>query len=47
MLTACGVTHIGPVRKTNEDSFAADAQLQLLAISVQERSAGLVVPDCR
>ena len=33
MLTACGVTHIGPIRKTNEDSFAADAQLQLLMVA--------------
>ena len=33
MLTACGVTHIGPVRKTNEDSFAADAQLQLMLVA--------------
>lgn len=33
MLTACGVTHIGPVRKTNEDSFAADAELQLLMVA--------------
>ncbi|MQA29021.1 MAG: SpoIIE family protein phosphatase [Luteitalea sp.] len=33
MLTAYGVSDIGPARKTNEDSFAADRQLQLLIVA--------------
>ena len=33
MLTACGVSDIGPVRKTNEDGFAADEELQLFVVA--------------
>ncbi len=33
MVTACGVSDIGPTRKTNEDSFTADEQLQLLVVA--------------
>jgi PPM family protein phosphatase len=33
VLTACGVSDIGPARKTNEDSFAADEHLQLLVVA--------------
>ena len=33
MVTACGVSDIGPARKTNEDSFTADEQLQLLVVA--------------
>jgi protein phosphatase len=33
MLTACGISDIGPVRKANEDSFAVDEQLGLLVVA--------------
>jgi serine/threonine protein phosphatase PrpC len=33
MLTACGVSDIGPARKTNEDSFTVDEQIQLLVVA--------------
>jgi len=33
VLTACGITDIGPARRTNEDSFVVDEQLQLLVVA--------------
>lgn len=33
MFTALGVSEAGPVRKTNEDCFAVDEQLQLLVVA--------------
>lgn len=33
VLEACGLSDIGPVRKTNEDSFIADEDLQLFVVA--------------
>ena len=33
MLQACAVTDIGPVRKTNEDSFVSDPEVRLFAVA--------------